>query len=672
MIGIPMPRYSNTLETYPLYWSSQSIQQHCPAGQAMIDPRIGAQYRLDGQIYEVISITDDEIAMCSLIHNYHRFIAPIDFQLMADRGQLTLHQCAHSQVCRFSRLPSLKESERQLMEYREIYVKVCLNELGGRLPKKRALLKFTKTAKKFGHTKPPSLSAVRKWKDRYISANCNPEALLRQRASPPTRQFHPEMEELIKHYLKTVYLTPERPSLMHTYKLFKGHVKNENCERARVNQITLSIPSYYSMRRRALKIDKYHVVACRYGPKEANRRNRASGHLFVDKNPFAATYFDSHDFDCMVIDERTGLRGRPVLCCHLVPPARYLSGWDIDFGAPCAEKMMRATIQSILNQGKPCLIITDHGPEILNVWALTAFDILGIKTDYVPVDDADAKAIMERFFKTVKDEFCNTIPGFTHGSPSERGDYPSEERACLTLTQFREAFATWLVAYHNTKHSSLNMTPNEMMAKLTANAAPAEHYLPEELEQLCLSQKRRKLDGGRVHMNNLQWSGKGLNEIRQRLKAYQTAIVYFNPCDLGKVWVAHPDTPDDRCPAVATRPEYQNGLTYTDHLLVLAKLKKEGVASFNGDIACVQLLKLKEFVDACKADNAKKGLLPKKNKSNKKQRDGKMKNKVKNPTINQQFARTSSDLTKRENLDSDDFPTYQLPEAPYKDYFNKT
>ena len=271
---------------------------------------------------------------------------------------------------------------------------------------------------------------------------------------------------------------------------------------------------------------------------------------------------------------------------------------------------------------------------------------------------------MERFFRTIKDQFCNTIPGFTFGSPSERGDYPSQERACMTLSQFREAFAMWLIAYHDTKHSSLNMTPNEMMAKLTANAVPAERYLPEELEQLCLSQKRRRLDGGKVHMFNLQWSGKGLNEIRQRLKDDQPAIVYFNPCDLGKVWVAHPDTPDDRCPALATRPEYQDGLTYTDHILVLTKLKKEGDAPFNGNIACVQLLKLKEFVDACKSENAEKGLLPKKKKSNKQLKDN-TKTKAKKPTINQKYTQISPIPTKRDNQNDDDFPTYQLPEVTH-------
>lgn len=169
----------------------------------------------------------------------------------------------------------------------------------------------------------------------------------------------------------------------------------------------------------------------------------------------------------------------------------------------------------------------------------------------------------------------------------------------------RTGYESWLEVYHNTRHEELCTSPAQKKIQLSALAPPAERYTEEELKDLCVSRWYLRLDGGRVNTRHLSWFGAGVPEVRQKLKRDQKAVVYYNPCDLGTVWVAHPETPDDRHPATATDPDYQNGLTLSDHELVVEQLLRER-KNFNADIALIKLYELNEYVQACKANSQKK------------------------------------------------------------------
>lgn len=568
------------------------------------NPKPGAQYRLDGQVYEIISINDDDIAMCSLIHKYRRFITRIHFADMELKGRLVLHRQAAIDIGPCARWTSLPEHEQQRATRHRAYVDACLTELGGSLPQEAAKEMIAQVAARIGDQHPPGVSSVWRWKRRYLVGDLEPIALARQKPRRRRKRLAAGAEELIDHYIDTVYLKPERPSLTHAYKLLLGHILHDNKERLRSGGNPQKPPSYATFRRRALAMDRYYVTSRREGKKAARRLNKASGKLFINDDPYACTVFDSHDLNVMVKDKKTGTVGRAVLSAHLVPATREVSGWDISLGTPSAEKMMRATIRAILANGKMAGIVSDHGSEILNVWGITTFDKLGIDPDFVPVGEPDAKLI-ERFNGTVSVGFSNNLPGTTKSSPTERGDYASEEYACLDLEQLRTSFEMWLKAYHNTWQDDLCASPALKKEQLSTSALPAERYDEEELKQHCLSRWEYRLTGGRVVSHHLSWHGVGLPEIRQRLKKNQKAIVRYNPCDLGKVWVAHPDTPEDWREAIADRPEYQNDLTLGDHELVVAKLLAEKKA-FNTDDALIALYELADYIEDCKKATNKK------------------------------------------------------------------
>lgn len=569
------------------------------------EPKPGAQYKLDAQVYEVISINDDVIAMCSLIHKYRRFIKRIDFASMEVRGTLVLYKRAASDVSPIVRWISMSDLQKHKIECHQAYVDACLDGLGGSLPREAAKVIIAQVASRIGDSNPPGVTTVWRWKKRYLAGDRHPLSLARQKPRPRRKRIPASSEELLRHYIKTSYLLPERPSLTHAYRLLKSHILHENSERLRCGGNPQQTPSYATFRRRVLAMDRYYVAEQRMGAKAARKLNKASGKLFIDDDPYACTVFDSHDLNVLVKDKTTGAVGRAVLSALLVPATRENSGWDISLGAPSAEKMMRATVMAILNNGKMATLLADRGAEVLNTWSVTTCDRLGISADFVPVGDPDAKALIERFNGTVSSGFSNNLPGTTKSSPTERGDYSSEDSACLDLEQLRTAYGIWLKAYHNTWQDDLCASPAQKKEQLSATAPPAERYTEEELRVYCVSRWQLRLDGGRVISHHLSWHGVGLPEIRQRLKKTQKAIVRYNPCDLGLVWVAHPDTPDDWRPAVADRPEYQNGLTLGDHELIVAKLLAEKKA-FNADNALIAWYELGEYVEDCKKADKKK------------------------------------------------------------------
>ncbi|OOG14639.1 DNA-binding domain-containing protein [Pseudomonas sp. C9] len=562
-------------------------------------PSVGAQYTLDNQVYEVVSINDGLISMCSLIHQYRRHVNFDLFASMEQRGTLCLHQRAPIDMSEAAQWVSLPEEEQKLVRHRVDYLNACDKEFGGKLPKKAAKVFVAKLATRLGDPHPPSISTLWLWKKRYLASNRSPFALLKRYPTSKSKRTHHLAEELIKHYIKTAYLQRERPTVTHAYKLMVAHITYENKERRTYDAAPLRIPSYATFWRRIFAMDRHLVARARHGLKAAQRLNKFGGHLFVDDDPHANSQFDSQYMDVDVIDAYGDVAGRPILSAHLNPAHRKCPGWDISMGAPCAEKMMSATIRAIVNDGKMASITSDHGAEVFNIWSQTAMNRLGIALDYVPVGDPDAKAFIERFFGTVNTTFCHNLPGTTKGSPKARGDYPSEQRACLTLENLREAFGLWLEVYHNTWHDGLFTSPNKKQEELEKVAPPPERYSLEELQQLCLSVWRLRISGGRVKTKHLIWTGPGLPEVAQRLTASQKAIVYFNPCDLGTVWVAHPSTPKEWHPASPTHPTYQNGLTLTDHERLIQSFRDEKRA-FDHTEAYQMLFELNEKIESFK------------------------------------------------------------------------
>jgi hypothetical protein len=163
-------------------------------------------------------------------------------------------------------------------------------------------------------------------------------------------------------------------------------------------------------------------------------------------------------------------------------------------------------------------------------------------------------------------------------NPIECQYYDSKGEAAFTAASMKMHTEYWIEnIYHQRKHRTLNMPPAVAWDRAMKNRLPPEKFTAEDLSTLCRVVTQSSIsEAGRVHFLCLSWYGPGLNEMRLKMKSGQQAKCFYNPLDLGEIWVAHPD--DLRHPesAYATRPEYQNGLTLTEHNLLHQQFLAEG------------------------------------------------------------------------------------------------
>lgn len=554
-------------------------------------PMVGAQYDLEHDTYVVTCVLDNQISLCSLTGFQRRYLSRAEFAVLEHQGSITKKVAAPGELSDASRLLR-SAADRQKYDYRRAYVDAYLEqkELAGCTRSRLGKL-IDATAASLGDQRKPSPVTVYCWTMRYLRNNRNPLALLPNYPTHRSRAIKLAVIEMMKHYINTVYLTRERPTIQYTYRLLKGHIQAENVKRAKADMPLLKPPSYATFWRQVVSTDRYLTVRMREGNKAAQRTFKHGRALYIEDDLYATVQFDTKTMDVVVVDETGQPLGRPVLVAGLNPSTRECTGWHMALGAVCAEHVVLALINAIQGDeddpdsgGKMRNADLDNGSENANDWLQNIANTLGISLRYVPPGQPDAKAFIERFFRTVDQGLVHMLPGTTKESPAKLGDYKSREHACLTLQELRTAFSKWLKIYHNSYHDELYMSPHQKRLELLQKSPPPERYSSSDLKQLTRSISYRRLTNGRVRMFNLLWTGPGIAEVAARLGKKQTAIVYYDPCDLSEVWVAHRKSPKEMIPAFATRPAYQHELTLSEHLNVMREINEKRT-NFNESLA---------------------------------------------------------------------------------------
>lgn len=441
---------------------------------------------------------------------------------------------------------------------RRSYLEALFQADGSRLPNDHELRKRLTAIHAVLHDAkpPPSPLTVRRWARRYRTM-CVVQLVPHHSKKGRAAVIRGDLEDLLQICLEESYLKSERPTISKVYEDLRSRVNGVN--KGRLPSQHLRLPSEMTLRRYIDRLDSYQVDCARLGKHAADRKHRnATGQLTVDKI-LERWEIDHTLLDVLIVDPKSGeVIGRPYITVILDRHSRMVMAFFIHLSAPNTESVLRtierairpkhawlANYPMVLNEwrarGLPRYIVPDNAAEFHANGLILAFNELGIEVLFPRSRGPEMKGAVERFFRTMADDLIHRLPGTTFSNTRERGDYPSEKLACLTLAELEAAVMKWVVdRYLQKPHRGLGgLTPAKAWEQGEAERPP---LLPLDLDELeCVLSHRAdvRLHHYGVEVDRHQYHSAELSELRLRLGKEARVDVRFRD-ELGHVWVRDP------------------------------------------------------------------------------------------------------------------------------------
>lgn len=515
--------------------------------------------------------------------------------------------------------------ERQLAEARRrmAYIAVFQEETNCSLSK--AVIKpiLARVAATLGDPRPPSFSSFCKWFRRWTVAGGDLRSLIpaTHRRGNRKSRLSAEMDAIIDEHIETIHNTAERPAVFEVHdaiEVERGEI-NEALPKSR-QLIGISLRG---LAKRIAKLDAYDEMKARHGSRAAKIKYKAYQGCPAPTHPLQVVEIDHTKIDLNVVGDirdfegipyvfdslpkNPVILGRPWLTYALDRFSRMPLGLYIGFEPPSWLSVMQCLRHGMLPKTYlqarfpdldaewPCYglietLMMDHGAEFHSKSLDDACLSLGIDIQYAPVQHPWFKGKVERFFRTNNAGLFHSLSGTTYSNPKERGDYPSEDKAFLTLSELSFLLHHWLLKVYAVRpHRGLhNFTPLQVWQQGVAKVPVRLPNRVTDLDALLGIVEERKVHHYGVEFEGLRYNGPALAEIRRDKKLCKSKVkLKIDPTDLSAISVLHPATGKLMRVHCVDR-EYSTGLTLPQHRAI-AKHARE----VNGDKITV-----KKLVDA--------------------------------------------------------------------------
>jgi putative transposase len=211
----------------------------------------------------------------------------------------------------------------------------------------------------------------------------------------------------------------------------------------------------------------------------------------------------------------SGSAARAVLLAFVDDHSRLLVGWRWGTGEDVfrLEAALRA---GLMARGVPDAILVDRGSAFVSSQLLRACAVLGVKLIHASPRAATTKGKIERFFRTVRDQFLVEI---------DDG---------VQLPELGRLFSAWLeVVYHRRVHSETGQSPLERFDAAGAPPLPTPALLREAF---LWSQERTVTKAATVSLHGNQY------EVDAALVGRKVELL-FDPFDLTRIEVRYRHRP---------------------------------------------------------------------------------------------------------------------------------
>ncbi|ENO3978102.1 transposase [Aeromonas veronii] len=305
------------------------------------------------------------------------------------------------------------------------------------------------------------------WLRAYEGSGLLSSLLPKGRSDKGQGRINETVEELIREAIAAVYLTRQRKS------------QRKVCDEVRRRCLEAGEPPPHdnTVRNRIRALSGELVAARRLGRKIADLDFRPHEGKFPGANwPLSVVQIDHTKIDIILVDDHYRRSvGRPWITLAFDVFSRVVTGFYVSFDPPSAMSTGLCLVHSFLSKerwlsghdvrsgwpvwGLPAKIHADNAKEFRGEMLQRACEEYGIDLEWRPVGRPQFGAHIERALGTFSKEI-HELPGTTFSNTRERGDYDSEGKASLTLSEFEIWLATYIVdVYHQKVHSSLGASP---------------------------------------------------------------------------------------------------------------------------------------------------------------------------------------------------------------------
>lgn len=203
----------------------------------------------------------------------------------------------------------------------------------------------------------------------------------------------------------------------------------------------------------------------------------------------------------------------------------------------------------------PETIVIDHGKIYVSEHLTSVCQRMGISIQPARLRTGRDKGPVERFFRTIREDLLQVLPGYKGPDVHSRGLDPESE-AFFYLDELEAIIREWVaVVYHRRPHDSLidphvpglRMSPAQMFEHGIARAGYIEAPRDPDLAYEFLKAEFRKVQHYGVDFGGRRYNGPALNPYRNMTSPYKGKAkgrwpIHYDPDDVTRVFFRDPET----------------------------------------------------------------------------------------------------------------------------------
>jgi putative transposase len=303
--------------------------------------------------------------------------------------------------------------------------------------------------------------------------------------------------------------------------------------------------------------------------------------------------------------------GRPWITIAIDIYSRSIVGFCLTLEAPSATSVGLCLVHAVIDKrpwlerigaevewpmsGKPKQLHVDNGAEFHSEALRRGCDAHGIKISYRPIGSPHYDGIVERVIGTMM-KMVHELPGTTFSNITERGEYNSEKKAALTLSELEKWFALAIASYHGSIHSSISETPMNRWKKAVDLGWKYSYVQnPKAFLVDFLPIIYRHIQRQGFIIDHITYTNSSLKPLITNRKSEEKFLIRRDPRDLSRIYVL--DHTANHYIEVPYRSISNPAITLWEHRFAVARIRDDGRKSVNEEEIIKIICKMRQITE---------------------------------------------------------------------------